>query len=136
LRHQAVIDAEQAQLLGVDANLSPISDSDEITLTSYAPDRLTYQASSTRGGLAVLSEVWFPWGWKAYIDGKETPVGRVNYLLRAVNIPAGNHSIELVFAPETVNSTVAVAKAAISLIYIWVLIAIAMAVVRLRKQEN
>lgn len=136
LRHQAVIDAEQAQLLGVDANLSPIGDSDEITLTSYAPDRLTYQASSTRGGLAVLSEVWFPWGWKAYIDGKETPVGRVNYLLRAVNIPAGNHSVELVFAPETVNSTVAVAKAAISLIYIWVLVAVALDFIRRRKQEN
>jgi hypothetical protein len=71
-----------------------------IELTSYAPNRLTYSSSNTHTGLAVFSEIFYNKGWNAYIDGELTPHIRVNYILRALEIPAGNHHIEFKFEPQ------------------------------------
>lgn len=72
---------------------------DTIRLTQYAPDRMVYHASVSKPSLAVFSEVYFPWGWRTEIDGQETQMGRVDYLLRAVNIPEGDHTIVMTFDP-------------------------------------
>ncbi|MEM7572574.1 MAG: YfhO family protein [Bacteroidota bacterium] len=74
-----------------------------IQLTSYAPNRLTYTSSNSGEGLAVFSEIWYgpDKGWKVTIDGQPAELIRANYVLRALRIPAGNHEIEMVFAPET-----------------------------------
>lgn len=71
-----------------------------IKLTAYAPNQLTYdyQASSTR--FTVFSEIYFKDGWNAYIDGVKTPHFRVNYVLRAMMIPSGKHTIEFKFEPD------------------------------------
>lgn len=112
----AVADRKFAGLL---ENVStPIADGDTIFETSYAPNRLTYSATSQNGGIAVFSEVYFPWGWEAEIDGKPVEIARVNYLLRAIAVPAGHHKIEMRFEPQSVSSTVGVARWAIILIYI------------------
>jgi hypothetical protein len=71
-----------------------------IRLTSYAPNKLKYVSSSSRPGLGVFSEVHYPAGWNAYLDGNAVPHIRVNYVLRAMKIPAGNHEIEFRFEPE------------------------------------
>jgi hypothetical protein len=71
-----------------------------ITLTDHIPYRLKYDANSASGGLAVFSEIYYPDGWSAKIDGKEVPILRANYVLRALEIPAGKHAIEFVFAPN------------------------------------
>jgi hypothetical protein len=68
-----------------------------ITLTKYSPRRLSYESKNTQNGLAVFSDVWYPDGWTATIDGKEAKILRVNYALRALEIPAGNHKIEFEF---------------------------------------
>jgi hypothetical protein len=72
-----------------------------ITLTEYAPDKLKYVSSSTSDQLAVFSEVWYgpDKGWHAYIDGQPAELLRANYILRALNVPSGEHQIELVFHP-------------------------------------
>lgn len=93
--------------------------------TTYAPNRLTYHARSAKGGVAVFSEVYFPWGWKATIDGKEAEIGRVNYLLRAMRIPAGSHTIEMRFDPDSLKTTTATAYASIILVYLALAAAIA-----------
>lgn len=114
--HQAVADKKFASVLG--SAFVPKAESDTIYLTSYAPDRLTYRARSANGGVAVFSEVYFPWGWTAIVDGKEVPVGRVNYLLRALRLPAGSHEVVFEFNPQSVRVTTTVAYVAIGLVYL------------------
>ena len=109
---------------------------DTIFLTSYAPDRLTYHASTEKGGVAVLSEVYFPWGWNADIDGTPAEIGRVDYVLRALRVPAGSHTITLTFDPQSIHTTTTVAYIAIILIFIAVIASIAMWVWRCGKEEN
>ena len=91
---------------------------DTIYETTYAPNRLTYHAQTQKGGVAVFSEVYFPWGWKATIDGKEAEIGRVNYVLRALNLPAGSHTVEFVFDPESIHVTDTMATISIIIIYL------------------
>lgn len=71
-----------------------------IQLIEMTPPYLKYQSSSTTGGLVVFSEIYYPKGWVATIDGKEAPILRANYVLRALEIPAGNHQIEFRFEPK------------------------------------
>lgn len=75
----------------------------EIKLTSYHPDTLRYESTSPNDAFAVFSEVYYDKGWKAYIDGQEVPIIRADYLLRALQIPGGNHTIEFIFAPSSVR---------------------------------
>lgn len=64
-------------------------------------DKLTYEFKSTSNQFVVFSEVYYPRGWKAFIDSKEVPIARVNYVLRGLAVPAGTHSIELRFEPRS-----------------------------------
>lgn len=96
---------------------APAAPGDTIFETSYTPSSLTYSATTANGGLAVFSEVYFPWGWEATIDGKPTEIARVNYLLRAIAIPAGHHKIEMRFDPTSVSTTVGIARASVIIIY-------------------
>jgi hypothetical protein len=81
-------------------DLQPGKDSAaQVKLAKYGLNEISYTSSSSREGLAVFSDIWYPLGWKAYIDGKETPIIRANYVLRALRVPAGNHKIDFKFRP-------------------------------------
>jgi hypothetical protein len=80
--------------------ISPDS-SATIRLIKNDNDVVTYQSSSASPGFAVFSEVFYSHGWKAYIDGKETPIIRTNYVLRGLSIPAGQHEIRFEFKPAS-----------------------------------
>lgn len=97
---------------------SPREEGDTIFLTKYAPNRLTYHSESNGDRLAVFSEVYFPYGWHATIDGKSVNIGRVNYLLRAMNIPAGKHTVEMWFDPTSIHTTVSIATCSVIIIYL------------------
>lgn len=76
----------------------------KIELKSYQPNRLEYVTNNSNEGVAVFSEMYYPKGWKVTIDGQEAKMFRVNYVLRAMQIPAGQHKIEFVFDPEVVKT--------------------------------
>ena len=130
----AVADAKFKNVLG---EATPKAAGDTIYLTSYEPNRLVYHSHSAKGGVAVLSEVYFPWGWKAVIDGKdELEIGRVNYVLRALRLPAGDHDVELTFKPEQVDNTITVARIAIAIILLALIAAIVLLVLRRKKEGD
>ncbi len=129
----AVAAAKFRETLG---NAIPKSLGDTIYETSYAPNALTYSVNSAKGGIAVFSEIYFPWGWTATVDGKETQIGRVNYTLRALRVPAGRHEIRFSFDPKSVRVTNNISIASVSVIYILCaisLLLLALPVIRKRK---
>ena len=71
-----------------------------IRLISYAPNDLNYEYKTEKNGLAVFSEIYYPKGWNAYVDGEPTPHFRANYVLRAMVLPAGSHQVEFKFEPK------------------------------------
>lgn len=103
-------------------NFKPHHDSTaNIQLTKYAPDYLEYDYTSTEDGLIVFSEIYYPYGWNAYIDGKSAEHFRANYTLRAMNVPAGQHHIRFEFRPATVEKWGKVAIASTYLMYLCLL---------------
>ncbi|MDE6378983.1 MAG: hypothetical protein K2L11_00815, partial [Muribaculaceae bacterium] len=114
-RNTAVADKNFESTIGTPL---PISAGDTIYETSYAPNKLTYKAHSAKGGIALFSEVYFPWGWKATVNGKETPIGQADYVLRALRLPAGDSEIVMTFDPEPVKKANAVSIASVILIYL------------------
>ena len=131
----AVADSKFRQQLGEAKAVQP---GDTIYETAYAPNHLTYKSHSEGGGLAVFSEIFFPWGWSVTVDGKPAEMGRVNYVLRALQVPAGDHEIDFKFAPSEVNKTQTWAKVAVIAIYILLLLALNYALFgnKLRKKEE
>lgn len=75
--------------------------SSSIQLTKYRLNDLSFSSTNNKAGFAVFSDIYYPMGWKAYIDGKEVEIIKTNYLLRGLMIPAGKHTIEFKFRPET-----------------------------------
>ena len=73
----------------------------KISLQSYLPNHLVYETSSSEPQFAVFSEIWYPRGWQAFLDGKPARHGCVNYLLRGMSIPTGKHTVEFKFAPKS-----------------------------------
>lgn len=72
-----------------------------IKLAQYGLDDLSFTSKNSKDGLAVFSDIYYADGWKAFVDGKETPILRADYVLRAIKIPAGNHNIEFHFHPDS-----------------------------------
>lgn len=74
-----------------------------IELTSYHPDKMVYEYTAPNDVFAVFSEVFYEKGWKAFVDGQEIPILRADYILRALQLPGGNHKVEFVFDPQIVK---------------------------------
>lgn len=96
-----------------------------IELKDYQPNELHYEANSTKGGVIVFSEVYYP-GWTATVDGEPVELGRVNYVLRALNIKPGKHNITLEFKPQTVTTTETIAYIAFALLLLSVALSLYM----------
>jgi hypothetical protein len=132
--NEAVADAQFKAALGEAPDTRTVGDA--VALKEYTPNRLSYDVNTANGGIVVFSEVWFPWGWNATIDGAEAQLGRVNYTLRAMRVPAGHHEITMTFDPKSLHVTSSLAYTSITIIYILVLASILLYMARLAAKEN
>ena len=128
LANTAVLDRSFAAFA---ANPEPgVAPDAEVRLTSYSPKTLTYESHSSQPGTVVFSEIYYPYGWKAFIDDVPTDHFRVNYLLRALNVPAGSHRITFTFDPDSVRKGDAIATVCVILMYALILFFIVGTVLR------
>jgi hypothetical protein len=138
-------DAEIAGLYGLNTKMAAVADQifksalscdvlgdGTIEMTAQTANEVHYKVNSAQGGVVVFSEIYYP-GWTAYIDGEPAEVGRANYVLRALRVPAGQHEIKMEFRPTTETMTTGVAYIALVLIALGFVLA---AVMRLRKKEK
>ena len=104
-----------------------------VALVEHSPKRLKYETQSSTDGLAVFSEIYYPKGWYATIDGKDVPILRVNYVLRALMVPAGKHTVEFTFAPPAY-----VAGNIVTTIFSWLAILVLLGSIgwSLKKESN
>lgn len=120
LRHEAIADARFRSQLGE----SKAQDSTSIVkITAYEPNQLTYDVRSATGGIVVFSEIFYP-EWTATVDGKAVELGRVNYVLRALNVDKGHHTVVLTFDPKSVKQTETVAYLSYGVLLLVVLLGV------------
>ena len=135
LRNTLVTDAKYQEFV---KDFRPHHDSTAtIQLTKYAPDYVEYDYTAEVDGIAVFSEVYYPYGWKTYIDDKPVEHFRANYTLRALNVPAGQHHIRFEFRPDTVEKWGKVSIASKYVMNLFILSIIGLAIyrsVRRRKE--
>ena len=98
-----------------------------IRLTSYAPNRLTYETNNAQDGIAVFSEIYYPDGWHVTIDGQPAELARADYILRTMYVPAGQHTIEMRFDPTSLHVTEGIAYGALALLVIGIIVAVLIA---------
>ena len=115
--------------LQVDSNAS-------IQLVQNKNDEITYKAKTNAKQLAVFSEIYYKDGWKAYIDDKETPIVKANYVLRGLVVPAGEHTIKFEFKPASITSARQIASVASILLWLSLVTMIAFGIKNLNKKEN
>ncbi|MDR1896469.1 MAG: YfhO family protein, partial [Prevotellaceae bacterium] len=100
---------------------SSADEKDFIRLIEYKPNMLTYKSESSSDRIAVFSEIYYEHGWKAFIDGKQTDCFRTDWILRAINVPAGKHEIVFRFEPDVYNSLTLIGSI-VSLVFLLVFV--------------
>ena len=110
-KHVAVADEQFNEVLGSAQNDSTAT----VTLTNYEANELQYDVESRKGGVLVFSEIYYP-GWTCQVDGQDVPIGRVNYVLRAIRIDGGKHHVVLTFKPRSERITETIAYSALGLL--------------------
>ena len=103
-----------------------------IELVAYEPNYLKYEVNSDKGGTVVFSEIYYP-GWKSTIDGQEVAHGRANYILRAMNVPAGQHVVEFRFDPTSLHVTENIAFVALGLLALLAIVVVVLKIKACRK---
>ena len=106
------------------ATLLQTSPQARITLNSYAPNHLVYETVNPHDGVALFSEIYYPHGWQVTIDGQPTTLARANYVLRALYLQAGKHTVEMCFDPQSLHTTEGIAYAATGLLFVGFLLAL------------
>ena len=105
-----------------------------IQLVAYEPNYLKYEVDSKNGGTVVFSEIYYP-GWRSSVDGQEVAHGRANYILRAMNVPAGKHVVEFSFDPVSLHVTENIAFIALGLLVLAAVVVVFLKVKACRKAE-
>jgi len=133
LKTTAVLDAKFERFV---RDFIPGKDtSASVKFLSYKPNALEYQYNATKDGILVFSEIYYPYGWHAYIDNEPVEHFRVNYTLRAMNAPAGEHHIRFEFMPDIIKKSEPITFACIFILYATILGGIGFVIVKYRKKS-
>ncbi|MEG1717926.1 MAG: hypothetical protein RRX93_03420 [Bacteroidales bacterium] len=133
----AVVNSKFSKILPKTIQAADSASKSIITLTSYAPNKLNYKAFiKQKQGVAVFSEVYYSHGWKAFIDGKETEHFYVNYILRALVVPAGEHEITFLYESDTEKKWSKISIAFVTLLYVLLFAAMANSINRMYVKNN
>ena len=128
LRHQAVVTAP--------VSLGGSNGSDSIEMTSYAPNELHYHYNAATERLAVFSEIFYPNGWHATVDGEPVDLIRADWTLRAALLPAGEHEVVMTFLPDSYRIGAAVSRVSSIGLYLLILAAIGFMVYSEIRRKN
>ena len=129
---KAVVDKQFASVVKAS---SPADSTSYVELLAYEPNALKYEVNSANGGTVVFSEIYYP-GWQAWIDGEEVEHGRANYILRAMNVPAGKHVVEFKFDPDSLHATETIAYIALALLAMAAVVGVVIACKRNGQQTK
>ena len=130
LRHEAVIGKDMPAVTA-----APADTADVITLTAYAPNELRYHYAASTDRLAVFSEIYYPDGWKAQVDGAPVDVLRADWTLRAAVLPAGEHDLIMRFEPDSYRTGAAVSRASSITLILLLLLSVGGLFLPARKKE-
>ncbi|MBO4624281.1 MAG: YfhO family protein [Bacteroidales bacterium] len=128
LRRQAVVTEP--------VNVNPADEGDAIEMTSYAPNELHYRYSASSDRLAVFSEVYYPNGWHATVDGEPVELIRADWTLRAAVLPAGEHEVVMTFLPDSYRIGAAVSRVSSIVLILLVLASIGLLLYTEKKNRN
>ena len=131
-RHTAVVDSRFTTIVG---QAQAVDSTCTAVMKTYDANRLTYEVNSPKGGVVVFSEIYYP-GWQAFIDGREVEVGRADYILRALQVPAGKHEVVMTFDPVSLHTTETIAYIALALLLVGILAGIVLHIRRPRQPKG
>ena len=131
-RHTAVVDSRFTAIVG---QAQAVDSTCTAVMKTYDANRLTYEINSPKGGVVVFSEIYYP-GWQAFIDGREVEVGRADYILRALQVPAGKHEVVMTFDPVSLHTTETIAYIALALLLVGILAGIVLHIRRPRQPKG
>lgn len=131
-RHTAVVDRRFTAIVG---QAQAVDSTCTAVMKTYDANRLTYEVNSPKGGVVVFSEIYYP-GWQAFIDGREVEVGRADYILRALQVPAGKHEVVMTFDPVSLHTTETIAYIALALLLVGILAGIVLHIRRARQPKG
>ena len=132
MRYHEFDDSKFKDILGNSTQQDAVS---LVTLKNYQPNELTYEVQSGKGGVVVFSEIYYP-GWTATVDGEQQELGRVNYVLRALNVKPGHHQVVLTFKPKSITHTETIAYIAMGIMLLLIVVLIAEYIRRQRQAKS
>ena len=130
LQRTAVIDRRFHDTLG---EAIPTDSTARVTLTAYEANELTYEVESKTGGIVVLSDIYYP-SWTCTIDGTAAPIARADYVLRAIRVPSGKHTVTMTFKPRSIQTTETIAYTALAILALLLLLLGVRQYVKSKKQ--
>ena len=134
-KESALVAEKYKDVLGGTEGRQPVDSLSTVKLTAYDANALTYEVNSPNGGVVVFSEIYYP-GWQATVDGQPVEIACADYILRAIKVGPGKHTVDFKFDPKSLHVTETVANVSLVILMLVFLGLAGCAIVRNRRREH